>query len=341
MADQDRDAAYALIEELRKAPYRFDFFQAMRSIECHYRGKPRLGASLKASDDPIRLAQSPEMGFAPSALEYFGPAGEDGPERLTVRFLGLFGPHGPLPLHLTEYARERLRNHNDPAFARFADIFHHRMLCLLYRAWASAEPTVQYDRRESDRYAGYAGSLFGIGMSSLRERDAMPDRAKLFFAGHMACQAKHAEGLKAVVATFFGIEASVREFVGEWMDIAIGDQTRLGAAPHAGILGVSAVVGARVYGRQHKFRVILGPMDLASFRAFLPGQGSLRELQALVRNYIGDELAWDINPALKKKEAPDLRLDGAAQLGWTTWLGTRRGEEDLDDVLLNPFFHAR
>lgn len=340
MADQNRDATYALIEKLREAPYRFDFFQAMRLIECHYRDMPRLGASLKVTDDPVRVAQSPDLGFAPAALESFEPSPEGGPDRLTVRFLGLFGPNGPLPLHLTEYARERLRNYNDATFARFADIFHHRILCLLYRAWASAEPTVQYDRRDNDRYAAYAGSLFGIGAPALRDRDAMPDRAKFFFAGHLACQAKHADGLKDIVAAFFGIAASVREFVGEWMDIAVGDQTRLGASPHAGLLGVSAVVGARVFGRQHKFRVVLGPMDLTTFRAFLPGHDSLRELRAIVRNYIGDELVWDINPVLKKAEAPDLRLDGAAQLGWTTWLGTRRGDEDLDDVLLNPFFHA-
>ena len=39
---------------------------------------------------------------------------------------GLLGPNGPLPLHLTEYVRERLRHHADPTFARFLDLFHHR-----------------------------------------------------------------------------------------------------------------------------------------------------------------------------------------------------------------------
>ena len=33
--------------------------------------------------------------------------------RLGVRFFGLFGPQGPMPLHLTEYVRERLRSRGD------------------------------------------------------------------------------------------------------------------------------------------------------------------------------------------------------------------------------------
>src|SRR6478609_2460492 len=72
--------------------------------------------------------------------------------RLYVTFGGMFGPQGPLPLHLTEYARDRIINSADPTFARFLDIFHHRMLSLVYRAWADAQPTVQFDRPESDRF---------------------------------------------------------------------------------------------------------------------------------------------------------------------------------------------
>ena len=45
------------------------------------------------------------------------PAGR--PPRLLVHFFGLFGPDGPLPLHLTEYARDRRRNHARPDLPAF------------------------------------------------------------------------------------------------------------------------------------------------------------------------------------------------------------------------------
>ncbi|CAI8797599.1 type VI secretion system baseplate subunit TssG [Methylocaldum szegediense] len=340
MADTDRTATHDLIEHLTREPYRFDFFEALRVIECHHRDKPRLGKSVKASDDPVRLAQQPGLDFAPSTVAGFEYGADGLPPRLSVRFLGLFGPNGPLPLHLTEYARERVRHHGDRTFSRFADVFHHRMLCLFYRAWADAQPTVCHDRPESDRFAAYLGSLFGIGVPSVRNRDAMPDSAKLYFTGHLSVQTKHPEGLQALIGDFFRIPVTIREFVGEWMEVALHEQSRLGISPHSASLGMSVVVGARVWGCQHKFRIVLGPMGLEQYRAMLPGGKSLVELIAIVRNYVGDELVWDLNLVLRNQEVPSLQLDGSAQLGWTSWLGTRQGEKDADDLRLNPYFQS-
>jgi type VI secretion system protein ImpH len=171
-------------------------------------------------------------------------------------------------------------------------------------------------------------------MDSMRERDAMPDRAKLLFAGHLSCQTRHADGLRVIIAAFFGVPAHIEEFVGEWMDIAPHEQTRLGMHEQAGHLGLSTVLGARVFGCQHKIRIVLGPLDLAFFRAMLPGQYGLVELSAIVRNYVGDELAYDVNLVLRQNEIPPLKLDGGAQLGWTTWLSEKN--TDADDVILQP-----
>lgn len=339
MADPDRTTAHDLIESLLREPYRLDFFQALRLIECLHADKPRLGTSLRASDDPIRLGNDPELDFAPAALSSYRPGKAGRPDRLGVRFFGLFGPNGPLPLHLTEYARERIHHHNDHTFTRFADIFHHRMLCLYYRAWANTEPTVHYDRPESDRFAGYVASLFGTGAPALQGRDAMPDRAKLFFAGLLSCQARHADGLNALIEEFFQLPTQVREFVGEWLAIPGEDQTRLGLSSRTGALGVSSVLGGKVWGCQHKFRIVLGPLTLAEYRAMLPAGASLVELLAVVRNYIGDELAWDVNLILRLDEVPALRLDGNAQLGWTTWVGNKT-DGDADELMLDPFFRA-
>ena len=52
-----------------------------------------------------------------------------------------------------EYARQRLLHHGDATFARFADMFHHRMVSLFYRAWAQAKPCVQHDRPQQDRFS--------------------------------------------------------------------------------------------------------------------------------------------------------------------------------------------
>jgi len=325
------------MEELRAHPERFDFFQALRLIECLHPELPRLGKGKLASDDPIRLGQEPEMDFAPATLTSC-KTGRSGIDRLTVRFLGLFGPNGPLPLHLTEYARQRLHHHGDSTLTAFADVFHHRMLCLFYRAWAISQPAVVRDRPDGERDGFYVGSFIGLAEQSMRHRDALNDQAKFHYSGLFAAQARHPEGLAGILGDYFGYAVTIEEYVAEWMPIAVADQSRLGLSLRVAALGQSTIVGGWVCGCQHKFRVVLGPLALDQYRGMLPGGGELAELVALVRTYAGDELAWDVNLGLTGWAIPSTSLDGHSQLGWTTWLGDRRGPIDAYDLMLNPFF---
>ncbi len=342
MATQDRTAARAvrLGLALQREPYRFDYFQAVRQLECAHPDKPRIGRSQRPMDDPVRLGQAPSLAFAASALASYEPGKNGRPPRLSGYFFGLFGPNGPLPIHLTEYAYDRGRNAHDPTFARFLDVFHHRMLALFYRAWANARPAVSFDRPDADWFGVYLASLFGLGMETLRDRDALPDVAKLHFAGRLACQTRNPDGLQAMMAQYFGLPVRIEEFVGAWMDLPDDGQCRLGLSPETGALGLTAIAGARVWGCQQKFRVVLGAVDLAEYRRLLPGGDSLRRLVALVRNYIGDELGWDLNLILKREEVPQLKLGESGRLGWTTWLGERQAESDADDLVLDPLSRA-
>ena len=59
-------------------------------------------------------------------------------------------------------------------------------------------------------------------------------------------------------------------------------------------------------------------------------------LRDLVRNYLGDEFAWDLNLVLREHDVPDLQLGVSGELGWTTWLGKRGASTDADEVIVNP-----
>ncbi|MCP4041635.1 MAG: type VI secretion system baseplate subunit TssG [Gammaproteobacteria bacterium] len=328
------DRLLELLTALQEKPYRFGFFQALRRLECAYPDKPRFGESQRPNADPIRLGQEPSVTFAPSTLASLTPGEKP---RLEVLFFGLFGPNGPLPLHLTEYARDRMRNSDDKTFAHFADMFHHRLLSLFYRAWANTQPAVNFDRPEQDRFAIYLGSLFGLGLPALRHRDAMPDQNKLHFAGRLVCQNRNAESLLAILGDFFKMPVSLQEFVGQWIPLPEDCRCRLGASANSSTLGENATIGANVWDRRHKFRIIFGPVDLPDYRRLLPGGESLKRLVALLRNYIGDELNWDMNLILESDKVPPLQLGAQAQLGWTTWLTPSRPfEKDAADLTLSP-----
>lgn len=331
----DEGASHAPIERKMAAegPEGFDFFQVLRRLEVFYRNRPRLGASVRPSEEPIRLGQDPSLAFPAGALSSFSFRSQRVP-RLGVAFLGLFGPNGPLPLHLTEYARERQRNVGDRTVSAFADLFHHRALALFYRAWANAQPTVSLDRPESDRFSTYFSSLVGLGLPSLRHRDAFPDRAKLFFAGRLGQQSKNPEGLRAMIRGFFGLPAEIEPFVGEWIELPESARWKVGRTPDCGRLGRSSTLGGRAWSRSHKFRIALGPLSPADFQSFLPGKERLAQLMALVRTYSGDELAWDLRLFLDRKAEHPLVLGKGARLGWSSWLGEIR--ESREDLILDP-----
>jgi len=300
---------------LAAAPYRYDFYQTLRRLECLHVNKPRWGEALRPVDEPVRLGQDPDLAFAIAPLASFETAGGR-PARLQVRLFGLCGPNGPLPIHLTDYIRERLRVAQDPTLSRFLDIFNHRFLALFYRAWAQAQPHVNRDRPASDRFTVYVGAFAGMASRPARDRDAVPDLAKFFHVGALIRQVRNADGLRQILRHFFRVPVDIEEFVGHWLSLDSTLRTRL--STETAVLGAGAVVGGRVWDRQCKFRIRLGPLTATEYESFLPGGTLLRKLVDWVRLYLCFELDWDVQLLLDRREVPVLRLAGRQRLGWTT-----------------------
>jgi type VI secretion system protein ImpH len=335
--------ALTFLDAVSREPYRYDFYQTLRRLECLYADKPLWGTALRPIDEAVRFGQEPELIFSPAPFSALDLGRDGAPPRLMVRLFGLLGPNGPLPLHITEYARERLRHAGDPALCRFLDVFHHRFIALFYRAWAQAQPQVNRDRPGQDRFRVYVGSFVGIAPDSLRDRDSVSDLARLFHSGTLVRQVRNAEGLAQIVTEFFDVKARVEEFVPHWLVLEPATRTRLGRVGTG--LADGAVLGRRVWDRQSKFRLHLGPLTLDEYQSFLPAtvRGGriardgkrLRELVDWVRFYLSFELDWDVRLHLKPDEVPTLQLGVAGQLGWTTWLGRRRTRENAADLILD------
>jgi len=330
-----------LFEAVARQPWSHDFFALLRQIDALHPAAPRLGTALRPSAEPVRLGQDAELDFAPAAVMSFqAPAGR--PPRLGVRFFGLFGPMGALPLHLTEYARDRQRNHADPTLVRFADLFHHRALLLFYRAWAQSQPTVQADRASDDRFAAWVGALAGLTPSRLQGRDAVPEAAKRYLSGHLSKATRNPEAMRKILVEYFDVPIRIESHVGHWMPLRREDQSRLGSAfaRRSATLGVSSVAGSKVWDRQYKLRLHIGPLSLQQYRRFLPGQRSLIELRDWMRHLLGFEMLWDLRLELQASEVPKLGLGrraGTAQpLGLSAWLGRKSAAEHRADLRLTP-----
>ena len=220
---------------------------------------------------------------------------------------------------------------------RFLDLFHHRALALFYRGWANAQPTVQRDRPSSDRFVTYLGALFGIGSPGparprrlSRQRQALLRRTPRPPRAQRRGTARHHRRLfPACPPTSRSSSASGPR---SWTS----ERWRITRTAFAGALGISTILGARAWQRQTKFRIVFGPLKEDQFQSILPGSRRLRVLKALVRNYVGDSLNWDVRLFLDKRVSQPFRLDRITRLGWTSWLGHCPEGEGREDLIINP-----
>jgi type VI secretion system protein ImpH len=325
-AGQPSDLVNALTK-LRENPSRFTLFAALRLLEQCNPQQPRLGESRKVADEAIRLAQPPFLIFAPAEIEGFREEGTSRPVLQQYAF-GLFGPNGALPLHLTDFARERERQLDDPTVKDFVNALQHRLTTLFHRAWADSDPASNFDRPAQDRFFGYVGALIGIASEPARGRDDVLDHAKLHRCGRFAPQCRSAEGLEAILSDYFELPIQIRQYVGAWLDVPPDSLCRLGGSPEYSRLSGGATLGTASWQCQHKFEIAVGPLSLDSFVDFLPGARGLRELRALVQMYTNDEWAWQVRLLLTDVAVPGMTLGQAGRLGWTTWLGAKHAQAD-------------
>ncbi|ARE41178.1 Uncharacterized protein ImpH/VasB [Rhodovulum sp. P5] len=316
----------------RASPESYHILFALRLLEAELQKGRALGRTRLPAQDRVRLGQDPELAFPRTTISGFTPEKDGKPAELRNLFFGFWGPHGPMPLHLTEYARDRAKNHRDKTLVAFTDMITHRMLSLFYRAWADVQPAPGLDRGRGRSFERRVAAIAGVAERRMQDRDAMPDLAKRYFAGLMAQGPKNAEGLTQVLSAFFSAPVAVEEFVGCWLPLEPDDRWQLGEAA----LGQRTVVGRRVWSRSSKIRIRIGPLSRAAYERLLPGSAALDRLTALVRNYAGPVLDFDVNLVLRGDEVPAARLGGQTRLGQTSWLGRRHDKGDAGDLILTP-----
>lgn len=352
-------------EALRESPWGFDVLDTLRRLERLRPERPRIGDGASLRDDYVRLGQDPFLAFPASNLHRF-EALDDGRFRVLVKFLGLMGPQGALPLATTEEALGWLDGLGDDAFARFLDLLNGRFLQLFFRAWADARPIAQHDRPDADRFEAYIGSTVGLGIAAFRNLDAVPDAGKLDFAGLIGPQTRSASRLRTLARGLFGVGVDIEEFAESRLEMEPGERTRVGAANSR--LGEDLILGDSFFSVEDKFRIRLTVTDIAQYRRFLPGGDRCGPLVDLVFFYLGEALDWEVELALPSAEVRPMRLGGRhdgggsrgpldlpeeadlaggtrgfGQIGWTTWLAPDWGtaEPHRCDARFNPADESR
>jgi len=332
-----------LPELLQQGATDFSFFQAVRLLQRAAGLREPIGSFLNPEREPVRFAAHLSLAFPLAEIESLEAqidprSNEDHPPKMTVNFFGLHGPSGVLPTRFTEMMIERSLA-RDRTLRDFLDLFNHRLVSLLYRAWEKYRFPVAYERSRDDAFTGYMLDLIGLGTTGLRNRQAVPDEVLICYEGLLAQFPRSAMAFRLMLAHYFEVPVEVEPFAGTWRPLDAGSRTCLsGGFSRSEQLGIGIVLGDEIWDQQSVVRVKLGPMPLERYSSFLPDGDAHEPLKALSRFFCGDDIDVEAQLILKREEAPRAALDvedvPAPRLGWVSWMFTRSLDRDPDETIL-------
>jgi len=331
MAAPDRSPAHHLtfLEGTRATIRKWGLFALVRGAEARAQALPRVGRSRLPQQNIVDLAQSPTMGFPDSTLDEIDIRG--GRARVSGFWLGMTGPMGPMPTHITEFAVYEKKYARSRPLGRFLDLLAGRMLQLFYRAWADSQPAAQADRPDEDRFAYYVSTLTGA-YEGARADSALPARARLHYAGLLAGQ-RNARGIEDALSHLLRQKVEVHEFQPRWRTFEKDDRTRLGQA--FATLGSDLVLGGRVRTASDAFRVVIRSTSLRDYESLLPTGGRFRILAEALDAFAPSHLEWDVALEIEERLCPQAKLDGRTRLGWTTWMTPGKSQRIRRDTIIS------
>jgi len=329
MADADRTQAQHLtmLARVAEEPRRYGIFPVVRSAEARAHGLPRVGQAKRPEQNIVDLTQEARMGFADRTMTRVTVNG--GRARIDGLWLGLTGPMGPLPIHLTEYAFYEQRYADKHPFGDWLNMIAGRMLQLFYRAWADSQPAANADRPDEDAFRGFIAALSGASEGAT-DRGAFPLRSRVHYAAVFAGK-RSAVAIEDALTHLLGQDARLLEFQPRWRTLEPEDRSCIGGA--FAQLGRSVVLGRRVRSGADAFRVVIRAANLKDYKSLLPTGKRFAIAAEALGAFSPSHLEWDIALEIRDRDAPPARLDGRAQLGWTAWVKPKQPVAGATDTI--------
>jgi type VI secretion system protein ImpH len=323
--------------KLRREPYTFDFFQAVRLLEKFRPERKPVGKFVHPESEIAHFRAHPSLAFPASQIQDLEWS-EDGPARMLVNFMGLIGPEGVLPNPYTSLIIERQRD-GDSTLRDFLDVFNHRIISLFYRAWRKYRVDVACERGERELFSRHLLSLLGLGTEGMRDRQTLSDDSLVYYAGLLAQRPRSAQALQQILSDYFDVPVAIEQFSGGWYRLDRETQCRVSEEnTDSGELGFGAVVGDEMWNQQSRVRIVIGPLTLERYADFLPEGQSFEPLRGWVRFFSNDEWDFEVKLILEREQVPACTLGAAGvsgpQLGWVSWVKSAPFQRDPGDTVL-------
>lgn len=356
MPTPQRSLGPGVIDQLLAEPYRAEFFQAVNLIERwleqngveHGRALLdylRFPNRLSVAFPPSQIAALTAVADAPVAdAAALLTALQEGRLRhmsITPAFMGFLGGNGTLPLHYTQRIADHEHRTGDGGPRAFLDLFSQRSVTLFYQAWTKHRPGYMRDADGEDSLLPILLALAGTRPRQPQARDdhaGIDDEAVAFYAAQFRGRAVTGGVLAGVLSEYFGVPFALEQFVGAWRPIPFEHRARLGGGNTN--LGVGMVLGSRVYCRDTRVRLRIGPLDKDAFERFIPGAAATRALDKMLGMFCGVGLTFEVRVVLRKEDVRGLKLSaaGGGRLGIDAFVFTKAQTAPRDGAvyLLHP-----
>jgi type VI secretion system protein ImpH len=325
------------LAEIENNARRFSFYRLVYLLERVYAKSPPVGQLGPASEERIRLRSDTSLTFAScdiSELSHHKYADGIDRVRVTNAFMGLYGSTSPLPTYYVEQMAQVDYQGGPHPIREFFDVFHHRLLSLVYRTWTKYRFSVMYRKRGTDPFT--RRMFCAVGVDGFRDTDGALDRfLHLRYAPLLASKSRSARGLQVVLSDLFGnMGVRIEQFVGHWTLIEKPNRNKLGVMNHQ--LGESMTIGRYVYDGTGRFTIVLGPLGYDEYLSFLPGGHRRPLMRGVVTTFTRGQQDVMLELHVKTDEAPRFALGAprSATLKRTAWLGGAAGEQFVITVPL-------
>jgi type VI secretion system protein ImpH len=303
---------------LEQTPGALAFAQAINLVE---RCLKEQGVS--EPEKVIRYSVNPNLSFPPGDIESIHFTEKDGHPyvEIMLNLMGLHGSSSPMPTYFTEFIAQ---NQDVPnALQDFFDIFNHRLITILYRAWNKYRYHLRYKYGATDEISRRFLSFIGLGHRSVQQSTNLDLSTLLSYAGLISSKGDSYDSVENTLRYYFnhqyiGIIPCIKRNV----RIHREQIAKLGLANT--VLDENFMLGSEVCDQNGKFRIHIYNLYLVTFNSFLPDKEKFKNLKKLVNFIFLSHITFDIELVLKKEEIPQwmLGVSSGNRLGWSTWLGT-------------------
>jgi len=320
----DRYADIAVIDEIQKKGQRNTFFQAVYRLQKHFPNQPHVGGKGPFSSEMACFRAHASLAFPVSDIAAIERTQNEidaqfPPLMFTVNFLGLYGPSSPLPAPFTEQVIGV--NDEDNTIRHFLDLFHHRYVSFVYRAWEKYRYYVHYQGDAQDHFSEFLFAFAGLRGLRTSSQSSIEWKRLLPLMSHFSQRVRSRESLEKIIQSYLGgLHTRIEEFVVQNVTIDKALRTQLGL--NNTILNDSAFLGRKVRDVASRFTIHIGPISYSHYCNLLPGEKDYVAVRELVRLALVDHLDFDFQLKIDVRHVPKIQLGHAGQsLGRTTWLG--------------------